>query len=378
MITPLPHILHAYKCYYPDEGGIPTIIQQIAEGLKSKSQHTVLCTHAKLRGKIETINQVNVHRLSSLGNLFSLPITPHYPLALWKLASQFHILDYHFPMPWVDLAVASYLPKSTQLIIHWHSEIIRQKKLSLALAPMIHRCLQRANRIIVADEAHIEHSLWLPAYRNKCLVIPYGIDLNQWQPLSFAEQQKVQQLQKQHKSFVLTVGRLVPYKGFSTLIAAMQSVDADLIIVGQGPLAKELQQLAVKLGIHHRVHFYGKTTHSDLKCLYHAAKLFVLPSISENEAFGMVQLEAMACEKPIINTALNSGVPKVARHQQEALTVPKGSIESLTHAIKQILVTPNLATELGINGLERVKNIYSLDNFLKNTANLYSSCRQKN
>lgn len=373
MIPSPPHILHAYKSYYPDEGGIPTIIQLIAEALTSSTHHQVLCTHNKLVGKTEVIHQVKVRRLASLGHLFSLPITPHYPLALWKLAHQFRILDYHFPMPWVDLAVASYLPKSTKLVIHWHSEIIAQKKLARLLAPMIHRCLQRADSIVVADKAHIDHSSWLSAYQDKCRVIPFGIDISKWQKISFSEEQKIQQLQKQYPSFVLAVGRLVPYKGFATLIDAMQFVDAALIIVGQGPLTTELQQLAAKRQLSHRVHFLGKTNHSDLKCLYHAAKLFALPSVTENEAFGMVQLEAMACGKPIINTALKSGVPHVARHQQEALTVPPYSVELLANAIKQILTTPDLAEKLAANGLQRVVNTYSLDSFLAETLKLYDS-----
>lgn len=366
-------ILHAYKCYHPQKGGIPTIIQLVAEGLQTSTEHEVLCTHQKWFGATETINHVNVHRLASLGNLFSLPVTPHYPAALWKLAGQFDLLHYHFPMPWVDLAVACYLPKSLQLIVHWHSEIIRQKKLAHVLGPIIHRCLQRADRIIIADETHIDHSLWLPAYRDKCHVIPYGIDLQSWQKVSATEAEKIQQLQKKHKPFVLAVGRLVSYKGFSTLIAAMRSVDAKLIIVGEGPLEKELKQLVEKLQLTQQVYFYGNANQSELKCLYHAADLFVLPSISENEAFGMVQLEAMACGKPIVNTALHSAVPNVARHQKEALTVPPGSVESLANAMNQILNHPEMAEKFANNGRKRAEMKYSLENFLAETENLYHS-----
>lgn len=154
MTTKLPRILHAYKTYYPDTGGISTIVQSIAEGLQSSNYHEVLCTHKKFSGIIDTINQINIRRLGSLGNLFSLPLSPHYPFILWKLTHQFDILDYHFPMPWVDLAVAGYLPKSLKFIVHWHSEIIRQKKThtciitlhsSLSETSQLHRCRRPSN-----------------------------------------------------------------------------------------------------------------------------------------------------------------------------------------------------------------------------------------
>ena len=189
--------------------------------------------------------------------------------------------------------------------------------------------------------------------------------------MSSTETEKIRQLQQQYQPFVLAVGRLVSYKGFSTLITAMQSVDAKLIIVGEGPLKIELQQLVEKLKLTQQVYFYGNANQSELKCLYHAADLFVLPSISENEAFGMVQLEAMACGKPIVNTDLNSAVPNVARHQQEALTVPPGSVESLANAMNQLLGQPEMAQKLANNGLKRVTMKYSLENFLREVESLY-------
>jgi len=364
-------ILHAYKSYHPDEGGIPTIIKLIAEGLQANYQQEVLCTQKGLLGKNDVVNSVLVKRLASFGELLSLPLTPHYPVVLWKTAVNFDIVDYHFPMPWADVAIAGYFPKKTKLIIHWHSEIIRQKRTAQILSPFIKRCLDRADKIVVADEGCITTSL--QAYKEKCVIIPFGIDVDSWQNTNETEKIQIQVFRKQYGKFILGVGRLVSYKGFSVIIKAMQYVDANLVIVGQGPLDEGLQQLASQLNVAHKVHFFGKANQLELKCLYHAAEIFALPSITENEAFGVVQLEAMACNNPIVNTSLQSGVPNVARHQKEALTVAPEDAEQLAQALNQILADANLAKKLAENAFARVNSVYTIERFLEKTAELYDS-----
>ena len=119
---------------------------------------------------------------------------------------------------------------------------------------------------------------------------------------------------------VLAVGRMVYYKGFEYLIRAMRDVDATLLLIGEGPLEAELRREAAKLPSSSRVHFLGAL--DDIAPFYHAASVFVLPAIARSEAFGLVQLEAMAAGTPVINTNLDSGVPAVSLHDVTGLTVP--------------------------------------------------------
>ena len=371
-------ILHAYKFYYPFEGGIPTIIKQITQGLKLQTHQEVLTTHTKFFGRNEMIDDISVCRLGSYGELFSLPLTPHYPAVLWKQAHDFDIVDYHFPMPWVDAAVALYWPKRTKLIVHWHSKIISQTKIAHMLQPMIQRCLKRADRIVVADSDHIMQSPWLDKFKEKCVVIPHGINSDDWQNLNTYERNQISHLQKNHGRYILAVGRLVDYKGFPVLIKAMQQVmpHYKLLIVGEGCLETKLKLLVEKLKLNERVHFCGRVSHQQLKCLYHGSDLFALPSITENESFGIVQLEAMACAKPIVNTRLNSAVPLVARHEQEALTVSPNSPDELAIAINKVLSDHELGQFLGIKGRQRVQTIFSEKKFLNDTLELYNSLYQ--
>jgi rhamnosyl/mannosyltransferase len=164
---------------------------------------------------------------------------------------------------------------------------------------------------------------------------------------------------------------LVPYKGFATLIDAMREIDGQLIIVGMGPLQKDLQQLVQEYSLSKKVIFKNQTTQDELKVLLHAAKVFAFPSVLPSEAFGIVQLEAMSCAKPIVNTALASGVPWVARDNQEALTVPPEDSFALADALNHLLNDPDYAETLGHAGLLRAREQFSKQQFLKATKELY-------
>jgi len=278
---------------------------------------------------------------------------------------------YHAPCPLVDLAVACYLPKSVRLVVHWHAEIVHQKNALKIVRPWIERCLERADAIIVATPNHIKYSAFLSRYRHKCVVIPYAIDYQQLSVLTLAEQQKVEELKATYPKLVLAAGRLIPYKGLSVFIEAMQQVDALGLIVGVGPLEASLKQQVHDLGLQDKVIFVGAVSNQQLKCLLHACQVFAFPSVFINEAFGMVQLEAMACGKPIVNTNLQSGVPWVARDGSEALTVPVADATAFATAVQRLLSDEALATKLGAQGARRVQDEFDLPQFLERTKAVY-------
>jgi rhamnosyl/mannosyltransferase len=94
--------------------------------------------------------------------------------------------------------------------------------------------------------------------------------------------------------------------------------------------------------------------------------------VSTAETFGLAQLEAMACGIPIINTALSTAVPQVARNGKESITVPPGDPTALATTLRRVLDTPQLRDDLGRGALERVQDTYSRDLFLARIASVYS------
>lgn len=370
--SPRPlRVLHAFKVYRPSHGGIVHIIEKLVRGLAGRVQSRILVSRERGLGKREVIDGVSVRRTTSIGQLLALPLSPTFPLQFWRDTKQADVVSYHYPFPLVDLAVFLWFPKQTALVVHWHSEIVAQAHMARLLAPLIRHCLRRADRIIVASSEHISRSPFLAPLKGKCVVIPFGVDVEAWRSLTPSEAARIHDLKQRYPQLVVAVGRLVPYKGFDTLLLAVRDVNATLVLIGSGPLEQALRQQAVNLGIEKRVIFRGDVDDTELKISLHAASVFVLSSVSENEAFGIVQLEAMACGKPIVNTALKTAVPWVARHNQEALTVTPGDVAAMAAALTRLLCDPALSRQLGENGLARARACFSNDVFFTRTLETY-------
>jgi len=187
----------------------------------------------------------------------------------------------------------------------------------------------------------------------------------------FDDRQVASLRQRYGSRILLAVGRLVYYKGFNYLIEAMSGVDGRLLIIGEGPLRAKLERLAADHGVHERVVFLGRVP--DATPYYHACDVFVLPSIARSEAFGIVQLEAMAAGKPVINTRLDSGVPFVSLHDATGLTVPPGDPKALASAANRLLDDLELRSFYGEAGRVRVRTLFGVEPMASRTLEIYDS-----
>jgi rhamnosyl/mannosyltransferase len=193
-----------------------------------------------------------------------------------------------------------------------------------------------------------------------------------WGALGGDDRVEAEQLASLHPRLVLAVGRLVPYKGFDMLLEALTRIDASALIVGAGSQWGRLRRLAERRGLGERVVFTGAVPRERLRILLHAAKVFAFPSLTSAETFGIVQLEAMSAGLPIVNTSLPTGVPTVARHGLEALTVPPGDPAKLAEAIGQLLDAPDLAKNLGLAGRQRAVAEFDQRLFIDRMHELYA------
>jgi len=261
------------------------------------------------------------------------------------------------------------------MVVSYHFDIVRQKKLLKYYRFFLHQFLKRANVILATSPKLIESSEHLRLYKNKCIIVPYSIDLNEF--IYFVKREFNLGVSP-HERIVLFVGRLIYYKGLEYLIEAMQDVEAKLLIVGEGVMRDELEVRAKTLGVDHKIIFLGKVSDEKLRYCYQICDLFVLPSVESSEAFGIVQMEAMAYGKPIINTSLPTSVPYVSVNGETGITVSPKDSKALGEAINEILKNKELSSKFSKNALRRVREKFSREKMLELIYSIYDDLMKQN
>jgi rhamnosyl/mannosyltransferase len=270
------------------------------------------------------------------------------------------VIILHHPFP---LAFVAYwlFGRKQRVVVWYHSDIVRQRLLKIPFMPFIRFALGHADVICVSNNALIKNSTVLRDFSGKCRVVNFGIDVARFQETDNVRQ-KAEEIRKRYGApLVLSVGRLVYYKGFLYLIAAMKDISAHLLIVGSGPLKNILQNEIDELGIAAKVHIIDSV--DDLVPYYHACDIFALPSCEPSEAFGIVQVEAMACGKPVINTDLPTGVPEVSVDGVTGRTVSIRDASALTTALREILSDKEEYLRFSKNALAEVAKRFTKERF---------------
>lgn len=348
-------VLEVNKFYPPHIGGIETVVAQRANYLSAYPdiELKVLVCQEQGKGIIEKMNHVEVIRCSSLGTYFSCPLSLSFFHEFKKLSQWADVIEFHTPFPLGDLACL--LAKcQCRIVVSWHSDVVKQKKLLKFYQPILKKFLHRADCIVTATQGHIDSSAFLPEFREKCRIIPYPVEIADYEHAELYPVLTEKLHEKKHVK-LLFVGRLVYYKGVDILLKAFQSVqNCELFLCGTGVLEQELKESAKGLP----VHFLGRLSDSDLKSAFADCDIFVLPSVANSEAFGIVQQEAMVYGKPVINTSLPTGVPFVSIHEQTGLTVTPRDVQGLAQAIQKLADSPELRKIYGRNARQRVREVY--------------------
>ena len=353
-------ILEVNKFYAPHIGGIETLIRQRAEYFAQRPDVEVkvlVCREGRGKAEVRQIGGVDVYYCSSLGTYFSCPLSLEFFRKFKEMAQWADVVEIHTPFPLGDAACLLSKCKC-RVVIAWHSDVIKQKFLLQFYKPVLKRFLKRADTIITATKGHIDGSDFLPEFAEKCRIIPYPLDAS----LYGKPGKHILQCRNAGAGKVLFVGRLVYYKGVSYLIEAFRNVrGCELFLCGTGRLESELKAQAAGLP----VHFLGQLSDEDLKAAFADCDIFVLPSVERSEAFGIVQQEAMACGKPVINTSLRSGVPYVSVHGETGLTVPPKDAKALAKAIQKLADDAALRETYGRRAAEKVRRDYAPDSIME-------------
>jgi glycosyltransferase involved in cell wall biosynthesis len=347
-------VLQIGKFYPPHMGGIETHLETLGRELRCHADVEVIVANDKCRRAVAEIGGVGVSRMARMFTVASTPVC--FGMVRAIRCSEAHIVHLHTPNPFGALA---YLlsGQHAPLILTWHSDVLRQKFLAKAFSPIERTILNVADTIVTTSENYVRTSPRLAAYTSKCRVIPYGIPLERFCCAASTGARQIRQ--RYGPRIVLTVGRMVYYKGFEYLIRAMKKVQATLLIIGDGPFRSVLHKETKELGISDRVEFLGEIPNELTVPYYQASDVFVLPSVARTEAFGIVQIEAMASGLPVINTALDSGVPAVSLNGLTGITVPPADADALATAINGLLDDPALRCRYGQRARERAMQEFS-------------------
>jgi rhamnosyl/mannosyltransferase len=260
----------------------------------------------------------------------------------------------HFHEPFPLATVAALLTERTRpFVITWHSDIVRQRAAKPLVEFLQRRACAKSALVTTTSERLARHSSVLASLTGSIAIIPLSIDP------AFGEAPAPAPLVQE--PYGLYFGRLASYKGLSTLVAALRRCDLGplkFVIAGSGP---EGASLRTRLqGLESRVVLIDRSLNdSEKKSLLAHCSFLVFPSASTNEAFGIVQLEAMAHGKPVINTDLPTGVPWVSLDEDTGLTVPTNDATALAAAMSRMASDEVLRDKMGGRAKMRVAQVFS-------------------
>lgn len=352
----MSRLLHLYRRYYPDEGGIESTMRAFCEyAYRQGDEVTALVSSSRPWSQRAHYNGVEVVRAGSLGTIANTPLCPR--MAAWIGRLKPDLIEVHHAYPYGMWALLKSRFRGP-LIVHYHFDISRFGSLQRFVAPVLRDTLARADRIFVNSRSYAETSSVLSDFLDKCVYIPAGVAPTRFTPEPQV-QERVAQLRRDGRFRVLFVGRLSHYKGLEHLVAAMQQVEGELNIVGRGKLALTLEQLVAMFNLTDRVRLLGRLPAEELLAQYHAADVVVLPSVSRGESFGVTQVEAMLCGRPVICSDL-PGVCEVGDDRTRCL-VPPANVEALAAALNRLKADANLRAQMGTAGRQRALAEYDVE-----------------
>ena len=363
------NVLHVYKDYYPVLGGIENHIRMLATGQARRGlKVTVLVTHPENGADDRVVEGVRLIRARRWATLSSAPLSPDLFRRVASLRAD--VTHLHFPYPVGEVAHLLF-GRSRRTVITYHSDIIRQRGLLRLYRPVLWRVLRRADRILATSPQYIRSSPYLQQIADKCEVVPLGVPLR-----TFAEADAAQVAALRADSsgpILLFVGKLRYYKGLTYLMDALGQVPATLWVVGSGPMEAEWRRHAAALPWAERIVFRGEVADALLPAFYRACDIFVLPASERSEAFGAVQVEAMAAGKPVVCTELGTGTSFVNEDGRTGLVVAPRDPGALAEALNRLLSDSALRRRMGEAGRARAQAEFSEDVMVQRVIGVYDT-----
>ena len=343
--------------FYPVRGGVEKVEYDLMLGLSERQvMCDMLCAASEGGGRIIPVNKnARLICCRTWKKVAATMISPSMIFVLRRLCKQYDIIHVHHPDPMACLALflSGYTGK---VVVHWHSDIQKQKTLLRAYRPLQDWLLRRADLIVGTTPVYLKESPYLKSVQAKAICLPIGV-----RPMQIGvrpmhpEQKAVEAVRRRYRNrkIIFSLGRLVHYKGYSYLVDAARYLGDDYVVLigGTGALKDELQNQIKSLALQEKVYRIQKT-----------------------EAFGIVQIEAMSCGKPVVATTIpQSGVSWVNAHGLSGLNVEPGNAPALAEAIREITGDPVVYKGYCERALQRYETCFTAEQMIINSLNQYKS-----
>ena len=358
--------------FYPIRGGVEKVMYDIMLGLSERGVDCdMLCASTEDHPSGEFV--INEHaKLFVVNTSVKAAATMLAPAMISKLrniAHHYDIIHVHHPDPMAALALFLSGYKGS-VVLHWHSDIVKQKKLLKLYKPLQKWLIKRANIIVGTTPIYVEQSSFLQSYKHKLDYIPIGID-----PLN-PDLALVDSIKERFKGkfLIFSLGRLVEYKGYEYLIKSAIDLPNDykVVIGGKGPLHNELQSLIDVNNLQDKVELLGFLSDEEAHAYFEASEVYVLSSIMKTEAFAIVQIEAMSCGTPVVTAEIEgSGVSWVNKDAESGIVCEGGNANAIAKAVRLLGEDKMLYNKLSNGARDRFVKLFHKKVMIDKTINLY-------
>jgi len=361
------NILQMPAYFLPNKGGIEYCVYYMSrEFVKYKNKVIIVSSVG------ESIDGIKVMPVKSFDFLKS-PFSFCLLFKLLKL-NKTDVIHLHYPHPlWLDAGALFARIKKIPYVVHCHGNEIKLKGFYSIFSFIYNHIffdniLKNSSAIITNTNKVIPQSRLLTKYKNKIYTIPHGIDLDKFKTKKLKKKKTI-------KKNILYVGALREYKGLKYLIKAFPLIkdkidNVKLTIIGKGDQEKALKRLVNNLNLNEFVEFKGFVSEKELIEYYRIADLFVLPSPTIEESFGLVALEALAMNIPAIVTS-GAGVSEIFEKEKiDGIVNPKNPEEIAEKAIEIL----NKKKKKKKKNYRKILEKYNWKDIAKKYLDVYESC----
>lgn len=357
--------------FYPIRGGVEKVAYDLMTGLSERGVDCdMMCAACEGPSRTETLNEHA--RLICCHTWFKAAATMISPAmigALRKRRGEYDIIHVHHPDPMACLALFLSGYKG-RVILHWHSDIQKQRWLLRLYRPLQEWLLRRAEVVVGTTPVYLAESPHLTHVQRKTACIPIGVE--PVRPLP--EEVETVRRRFPDKKIVFSLGRLVAYKGYCFLIDAARYLGDEYVVLigGTGALRESLEKQIRESGLEDKVRLLGRVSDEELPAYYGACDVFCLSSVQKTEAFGIVQIEAMSCGKPVVATNIpKSGVSWVNAHGVSGLNVAPGNAEELATAIGEVTRDEETYRRYAEGAANRYRELFTHEQMINNCIRIY-------